>query len=564
MGLLRLQMYEETMALSEVRCLCEITFLVNSSTPGCPWRAGNTSFLGYILVFSLCDSYHPPSPFEQKDQPPKGTSLSSTPKSQGANMESEHQHSRANTTPANLVPWQANYDPWPSVHERYANTDEEGSPSGSPTLNRSIRGPASDVLHERFYEIFPWARGINPFDETQTVWRPAEWYLTNRNSIKIVPLDTAAEVPPAIAFMKGLVSLEMDDLEGDDHCPICLQKYREQEGDEMPLELPCKHVVGKKCLLEWFTTIPEEGAHAHGGSCPVCRRNYIKEKRQHLDTDEGLRQLLRDANYLLTAAGPLRLNIKGREQWEGVKSYVNGHLEEGRERMRQIQERFMMVMKQEIFRNPVLESIAATAEDLEVLRGQVIAELDDLERRGIIAAYLEVDSVQAEEELENEIAEHLTAAPDVLQRLLSDVLEGRFDYLDDSDDESEDIEVDIDNHTEGELHEELVADYVAQSGLTVQHYYSGRTIVIQPFQSMTVSIIESLGSDELLWCASCERTHREGSHHWWHDVEAEMEDIEMAEDAEDVTVEERMEQQLARIMQDEHDALMRERSMQLE
>lgn len=356
-----------------------------------------------------------------------------------------HQNPRPNNTSVNGVLWNVDDYPWIRIHERYANGDEGSSRSRSPTLNHGSRAgeyrynesptpaPAQEVLHEGFYGIFPWARGINPFDETETVWRPAEWYLENRNRNRIStePLDETAEVPPAIAFVNGLISLEMDDLDdGDQTCAICLQRYREGESSEMPVELPCKHVVGRECLLTWFTDPGDNVAHEHGGSCPVCRKNYIQEKRERPDTDEGLRQLLRDATYLLTGVGPLRLTTEGREQWESVKAYVNSHLQEEAERKRQVQERFMMLMRQNIYREPVLETIVANPEELKALHAQLIGELEDLERRGIISEYLEENSFTAEADLVVEISENLAAAPGVIRRVMDNIRNGRFGYYD--------------------------------------------------------------------------------------------------------------------------------------
>lgn len=408
---------------------------------------------------------------------------------------------------------------------------------------------------------------MNPFDESQTIWRPAEYYWDHHNRITAEPLEETAEVPPAIAFVNALISLEMDDIEEEDRkCPICMQKHREGEEEEMPLQLPCGHSVGKYCLLIWLTSTAEEGACVHGGSCPQCRTKCIKEKRQRLDTDEGLRQLLRDTNYFLTAAGPLRLTTEGREQWEGVKEYVKSHLEEGQERMRQVGERFLMIMRLEVYRNPIFETIATTPEDLDELRGQMIAELEDLARRGIIAEYLEGDSDPAAEELEIQIARRLVAAPEVLQSVMRDVRDGRSDSSDsDGEFEDTDDEIGLPGHhaTHTQLDMNLLRDYVGQTGRAIQYHDARRTYVIRRFQS----VAESWGGDELLRCASCDTIHREGSYHWGagiRDDEAEMGEPEASENFEDIAVEERMEVQLGQIMQAEHDELLRERSMRLE
>lgn len=184
-----------------------------------------------------------------------------------------------------------------------------------------------EQFSEDFYLLFPWAREVDPFDEN--IDRVSdEWYLENKNP-DCLPLDKDAEIPPSIAFLNSLTSLELDDLpEGDDKCLICGDVYHEGQFAEIPLMLPCNHIFGKECLEIWFSGIASLGDMVEHDSCPMCRRKYIFEKPDTIDTIEGLAQLLRDANYLLTAAGPLRLTPERRAQWEEVRTYVNDHIEE--------------------------------------------------------------------------------------------------------------------------------------------------------------------------------------------------------------------------------------------
>lgn len=97
-----------------------------------------------------------------------------------------------------------------------------------------------------FSARFPWARNTNLFNETQTIWRPASYYLANSSNIKPLPLDTTAEIPPAILFVRGLISLELDDLEeGGERgaCPVRLESYRQKEkgsGDRVKSVTKCR------------------------------------------------------------------------------------------------------------------------------------------------------------------------------------------------------------------------------------------------------------------------------------------------------------------------------------
>ena len=74
-----------------------------------------------------------------------------------------------------------------------------------------------EVFDENFYEIFPWARGVDPFDAEKTIWYVAERYYTGLRMSD----DESIGVPLAVTFIDDLISLEMDDLALEDYdCPI--------------------------------------------------------------------------------------------------------------------------------------------------------------------------------------------------------------------------------------------------------------------------------------------------------------------------------------------------------
>ena len=225
----------------------------------------------------------------------------------------------------------------------------------------------------------------------RTEWEPAEWYVKNR--IKLgngLEPDPNTEVPPAIAFVNGLISLEPDDLrKGDNSCAICLQPYREGEFQEMPLQLPCGHTFGKDCLLSWLSDIGNDGVHT--ACCLMCRKVCISEKRKHIGTYEGLKQLLRDTNYLLTGMRGLSLTREGRDEWEDVMAYVNEYLAEIEEAKRQRLECFMVNLRKGLRNFPLIvapASVNAIGRDVVALRKTVSQLLDELEQKGIIATYL--------------------------------------------------------------------------------------------------------------------------------------------------------------------------------
>jgi len=265
------------------------------------------------------------------------------------------------------------------------------------------------VYSEQFYSKFQFLRGVDPFDE-EARYRSSEAYLTSEIATDLP--DRNAEVPPALAFVNSLISLELDDLPDEDqNCPICQERYREGEFEEMPLELPgCGHVVGKDCLLAWLSTFSSLKDGMLHNSCPHCRRETPVEHRMSIDTPAGLMQLLRDANYLLTRSGPLFLNRKSRHHWEVIKKYANDDLEERRlydrdhallEENRKMNERkveiFMVLMKDHIAK--YAQSISSPSTEKKGRCAEYLSNaLRWFERRGLVEAYLNLkDGVDAED-----------------------------------------------------------------------------------------------------------------------------------------------------------------------
>ena len=402
---------------------------------------------------------------------------------------------------------------------------------------------AQEVFDEDFYDLFPWARGVNPFDDNATQWEPAEMYVENRADFEGLKPNDNVEIPPAIAFVNSLISLELDDL--DEHsqaCPICLEKYREGGRGEMPLQLPCapNHVIGKECLLLWLTDV---GDVVHHASCPICRTECVKEKRKHIGTDEGLRQRLRDVNYLLTGPSPLTLTQEGRERWETVKSYVNAHLANAAEAKRQRRQRFMIFLQIELLTNPNFTTNITSEDDIEMSQRAYSEALEDLERSGVFAEYLEAADEAHGNELEGEIAVRMAAAiPPRLLRLMEEVYEDHFEEL-----EMENAELFDDNDVEdGESESDTDPDdgTVEMGGMVSNSIWCEscqdwhlrpHPPVIDPApnvplnQGLTIEYLENSRMDRptsapvqvsaagpechMLWCTSCGRIHAEGTEH---------------------------------------------------
>ena len=294
-----------------------------------------------------------------------------------------------------------------------------------------------EVFDDEFYDLFPWASGVDPFDESRTEWEPAEWYV--ENGIELgngLPPDPTAEVPPAIAFIEGLISLELDELKQEDRmCAICLQPYRQGESQEIPLQLPCGHIFGKECLLTWLTDIGKDDAHV--ASCPMCRKECISEKRKHIGTHEGLRQLLRDANYVLTGMRGLSLTRDGREDWEDVMDYVTNYLTEIDDQKRERLRLFMKNLREGLRDFPVTvepATVNAIGRDVVELRQTTSQLLDELEQRGIIEAYLDMLDADTDEAEVDETLDRLAVIiPGPLLSFMDEVYAEQYNIV--SDDE---------------------------------------------------------------------------------------------------------------------------------
>ena len=123
-----------------------------------------------------------------------------------------------------------------------------------------------EEFSDHFYELFPWAKAVDPFDEEADDTSTEKVFECGLR--RCLEPDRRIEVPPVIAFVKGLISLELDDLpEDEQHCPICMEKYRGETG-EMPLELPCGHVIGRDCLLTWLSSFSGMHDQFQHDNCP--------------------------------------------------------------------------------------------------------------------------------------------------------------------------------------------------------------------------------------------------------------------------------------------------------
>ena len=72
-----------------------------------------------------------------------------------------------------------------------------------------------------------------------------------------------AQTSTATRFLASRPTLEICNLrENDQECHICIQPFMGAEGNELPLKLPCNHVMGSACLTTWLE---------NNNTCPICR-----------------------------------------------------------------------------------------------------------------------------------------------------------------------------------------------------------------------------------------------------------------------------------------------------
>ncbi len=81
-----------------------------------------------------------------------------------------------------------------------------------------------------------------------------------------------AELEARRAVIEGLVSeVACEELGVEDRmCGICQQdfeegspgRWKQEDGANLPVRLPCRHVFGKECLMSWLM---------ENSTCPYCR-----------------------------------------------------------------------------------------------------------------------------------------------------------------------------------------------------------------------------------------------------------------------------------------------------
>ena len=79
-------------------------------------------------------------------------------------------------------------------------------------------------------------------------------------------------------FLDQLPDISLDDIPNATDCNICMEPFGSTEDPESPVQLPCGHVMGRKCISRWLET---------SNSCPLCRHVLFGQGRGSQFEQEG-------------------------------------------------------------------------------------------------------------------------------------------------------------------------------------------------------------------------------------------------------------------------------------
>ena len=78
-------------------------------------------------------------------------------------------------------------------------------------------------------------------------------------------------------LLDQLPDVSLDDIPNATDCNICMEPFGSTEDPESPVQLPCGHVMGRKCISRWLET---------SNSCPLCRRVLFGQVRDSQSEQE--------------------------------------------------------------------------------------------------------------------------------------------------------------------------------------------------------------------------------------------------------------------------------------
>ena len=168
-------------------------------------------------------------------------------------------------------------------------------------------------------------------------------------------LAQASPSPAATGFLTSLPTIGICDLrENDQECHICIQPFANPnhaatEQTEVPLKLPCNHIMGSICLATWFQT---------NNTCPLCRTTLFHYGQNPVDT-ETMNALDTEFESLLRLA--LECSARAIELQDGPQT--RGRVTE----LSQVNERFRsLVMAQQEVGRRIVEAMQRPTVRVEV------------------------------------------------------------------------------------------------------------------------------------------------------------------------------------------------------
>ena len=141
----------------------------------------------------------------------------------------------------------------------------------------------------------------NTFDDFRTnprLLEPLEFYYDDDPIMPRSPesprqgrFESTADVHTYLSLLPRPALGELD--EDNRRCHICMEPYTTdgpteytEDGEaldeskaEIPLRLPCKHILGSKCLLSWLSPL-------ENSNCPYCRRSFLEENDNDSENDQ--------------------------------------------------------------------------------------------------------------------------------------------------------------------------------------------------------------------------------------------------------------------------------------
>ena len=135
-------------------------------------------------------------------------------------------------------------------------------------------------LPEGLHEIPPYTGNPAELNESQLFFNNTLIPYLNR---EIAKRDAVRPGNVLKSLLNSCTQPTYEELKGDHSCYVCTEEYGAnlERGAELPVKLPCGHIVGQTCLLRWL---------ARRDACPLCRVQITVKKAEREAVGEGRAQ----------------------------------------------------------------------------------------------------------------------------------------------------------------------------------------------------------------------------------------------------------------------------------